>query len=133
MRLGQLRRTTSGGQWIPEIDGLRFIAIASVFLFHVLGQVQMRSGRVLPIENAWRLLFLPLSNGDRGVQLFFVISGMILARPFARHYLAGEERVDLRKYYLRRLTRLKPGVPAFDPAAGCPGGDLYAWATRAGI
>lgn len=108
MRLGQLRRTTSGGQWIPEIDGLRFIAIASVFLFHVLGQVQMRSGRVLPIENAWRLLFLPLSNGDRGVQLFFVISGMILARPFARHYLAGEKRVDLRKYYLRRLTRLEP-------------------------
>ena len=108
MRLGQLRRTTTDGQWFPEIDGLRFIAIASVFLFHVLGQVQMRSGHMLPIEHAWRFLFLPLSNGDRGVQLFFVISGMILARPFARQYLLGGKKVDLGRYYLRRLTRLEP-------------------------
>lgn len=108
MEWRQWRRTTSDGQWIPEIDGLRFIAIASVFLFHVLGQVQMRSGRILPIEQAWRFLFLPLSHGDRGVQLFFVISGMILARPFVRQHLMGGKVVDLRKYYLRRLTRLEP-------------------------
>lgn len=108
MRLRQLRRATSAGQWVPEIDGLRFIAITSVVLFHILGQVQLRSGRVLPIEHAWRFLFLPLSNGDRGVQLFFVISGMILARPFAHQYLLGEKKVDLRRYYMRRLTRLEP-------------------------
>jgi hypothetical protein len=29
-----LRRITSGSSWIPEIDGLRFIAIALVVLFH---------------------------------------------------------------------------------------------------
>ena len=49
-----------------------------------------------------------VGNGDRGVELFFVISGMILAVPFARHYLAGMKPPSLRKYYMRRLTRLEP-------------------------
>ena len=43
-----------------------------------------------------------------GVELFFVISGFILGRPFARHALLGEKRVPLAGYYLRRLTRLEP-------------------------
>src|SRR5262249_23034422 len=46
--------------------------------------------------------------GFRGVELFFVISGFILGLPFAAHYINGTPRVDLRKYYLRRLTRLEP-------------------------
>ncbi len=33
---------------------------------------------------------------------------MILARPFARQYLLGGKQVNLRRYYLRRLTRLEP-------------------------
>jgi len=32
-----LRRITSSGNFIPEIDGLRFIAILSVVLFHIYG------------------------------------------------------------------------------------------------
>jgi len=31
------KRITSSGSFIPEIDGLRFIAIASVVLFHLSG------------------------------------------------------------------------------------------------
>ena len=46
--------------------------------------------------------------GFRGVELFFVISGFILGLPFAAHYLKGAAPVSLRKYYLRRLTRLEP-------------------------
>ena len=37
-----------------------------------------------------------------------MISGFILALPFAAHHLAGAPAVSLRKYYLRRLTRLEP-------------------------
>jgi len=40
--------------------------------------------------------------------LFFVISGMILATPFARSMLLGSKPVSLRKYYMRRVTRLEP-------------------------
>ena len=108
MLLNRLRRITRDGRWIAEVDGLRFVAIASVFLFHLGGEVSERSGRLIPIEASFRFWNHMISNGDRGVGVFFVISGMILAMPFARHYLLGAKSVSLRKYYMRRLTRLEP-------------------------
>jgi peptidoglycan/LPS O-acetylase OafA/YrhL len=108
MLLDRFRRVTRDGQWIPEVDGLRFVAICSVLLFHMFGELSQRSGRVIPVEaNYWWLERL-LGNGDRGVGLFFVISGLILALPFARHFLLGSKPVSLRKYYMRRVTRLEP-------------------------
>ncbi len=104
----RLRRITSGSTWIPEIDGLRFVAIASVVLFHLGGQVYSKSGRVLTSHHWYQPLLQCLSHGSRGVEIFFVISGFILGRPFARHALLGEKKVALRGYYLRRLTRLEP-------------------------
>jgi peptidoglycan/LPS O-acetylase OafA/YrhL len=84
------------------------VAISSVFLFHLAGELGSRSGRSIPFEPRYHWLQTLIGNGDRGVGLFFVISGMILAMPFARHFLAGGRPVSLRKYYLRRLTRLEP-------------------------
>ena len=43
-----------------------------------------------------------------GVTIFFVISGFILGRLFASHYLLGHKKPALRSCYLRRLTRLEP-------------------------
>ena len=108
MILDRVRRVTRDGRWIPEIDGLRFLAIAGVLIFHLGGELQARSGRFIAIEPRYTRMFNTLGNGDRGVRLFFVISGMILAMPFARQWLAGGKRVSLRKYYLRRVTRLEP-------------------------
>ncbi len=108
MILDRVRRVTRDGRWIPEIDGLRFLAIAGVLIFHLAGELQARSGRWITIEPRYKPLFDVLGNGDRGVRLFFVISGMILAMPFARHWLAGAGKVSLKKYYLRRVTRLEP-------------------------
>jgi peptidoglycan/LPS O-acetylase OafA/YrhL len=108
MNLDDLRRITRDGRWIPEIDGLRFIAIISVVLFHLEGELRARSGRIIPVESRYFDLFSLMGNGDRGVRLFFVISGLILALPFARHALGQGERVSLRKYYMRRVTRLEP-------------------------
>ena len=106
--LSSLRRITRDGRWIPEIDGLRFVAIISVYLFHLSGEIEDRiTPRILIKPNLWWLNQIK-NNGDRGVILFFVISGMILAVPFARHYLLGAKAVSLRKYYMRRLTRLEP-------------------------
>jgi len=48
------------------------------------------------------------SVGDVGVQLFFAISGFILSLPFARQYLCAGNRVSLREYYVRRVTRIEP-------------------------
>ncbi len=103
-----LQRITSGSSWIPEIDGLRFVAILSVVLFHLAAQVVTKS-TVHLTEQAWyQPFFRIMARGHIGVPLFFVISGFILGRPFARQHLLGQNRVRLRSYYLRRITRLEP-------------------------
>jgi peptidoglycan/LPS O-acetylase OafA/YrhL len=107
-RTWSLRRITSGSSWIPEIDGLRFIAIALVVLFHLAGQVSHKSSVPLISQSWYSGLFALLGRGDIGVRIFFVISGFILGRPFARHYLLGHAKPSLRNYYLRRITRLEP-------------------------
>jgi peptidoglycan/LPS O-acetylase OafA/YrhL len=101
-----LRRKTTSGNWLPEIDGLRFIAIVSVLLFHMQGQLQHHY--VLDIQPPFTWLARAFDFGNRGVPLFFVISGFILALPFARHYFLATPAPSLRKYFLRRVTRLEP-------------------------
>ncbi|HJV66333.1 MAG TPA: acyltransferase [Geomonas sp.] len=97
-------RDTSSGQFIPEIDGLRFIAIASVVLFHLNWFITSKTGR----EEGAIALSRFLSHGDVGVRLFFVISGFVIALPFAKGHLSGGRVPRLRDYLLRRLTRLEP-------------------------
>jgi peptidoglycan/LPS O-acetylase OafA/YrhL len=102
--LSTLRRQTSGRAYVPEVDGLRFVAILSVVLFHIAVQVNEQ-----PHGNTISALLSPVvHNGYRGVQLFFVISGFILGLPFARHRLTGAPMMRLRDYFLRRVTRLEP-------------------------
>ncbi len=101
-------RETSTGRFIPQLDGLRFVAIAMVVLFHLNGYV----AAYLPVgfstppdeERLSRLL----AHGHYGVQFFFIISGFILALPFASHRIVQTPKVKLSAYYLRRLTRLEP-------------------------
>ena len=48
--LHSLRRVTSTGRYLPQVDGIRFIAITSVFFFHVhryLNEALATGGRVL--------------------------------------------------------------------------------------
>lgn len=103
-----LTRKTSGRALIPEIDGLRSIAILSVVLFHSAENFLHYTDSV--VQDSWldRLLVRMLSTGEYGVPLFFVISGFILALPFASHYMLGETKPKLSKYFMRRLTRLEP-------------------------
>lgn len=98
-----LSRITSSGTFIPEIDGLRFVAIAAVVAFHIYEYLITRLGMspLGVVGNA----FL---HGNRGVPLFFVISGFILGRPFAAHYLHGSTIPKLKDFYWRRVTRLEP-------------------------
>lgn len=88
------RRITSFGKYIPEIDGLRLVAIASVVLYHLSGFLQSANAAI--------------AHGYRGVNLFYAISGFVLALPFALHSFAGAQPVRIRAYFLRRLTRLEP-------------------------
>ncbi len=47
-------------------------------------------------------------NGFKGIFVFFVLSGFILALPFIKWRNGTGERIVLKQYYLRRITRLEP-------------------------
>ncbi len=102
------RRITSTGRFIPEIDGLRFLAILSVFVYHLSGDVFRHSpqGYSQSLGSNWFFLVTQILN--IGVPLFFVISGFVLSLPFAEARRNLRRPVSLKKYFLRRLTRLEP-------------------------
>ena len=115
--LHRLSRVTSSGGFIPEIDGLRFIAIAVVLLHHICAiylEGGERFGGAVQIPRDWRrlsqesTLIHSLWQGYFGVHLFFVLSGFVLGLPFVRHYVSGAQKPSLKNYFLRRLTRIEP-------------------------
>src|SRR5436309_1446368 len=111
--LSRLSRRTTGGRWIPEIDGLRFLAIALVLADHVAvaldvatrgSVVEVPFGAASPPVRPDPLLTL-LGRGSVGVLVFFMVSGFVLAMPFVRSKQSGVESVDLWQFFRRRLTR----------------------------
>lgn len=71
--------------FIPEIDGLRGIAIIAVLFFH-LGQKMF-------------------SLGWAGVELFFVLSGFLITRILLN---ARDKEGYFKKFYIRRTLRIFP-------------------------
>jgi peptidoglycan/LPS O-acetylase OafA/YrhL len=104
-----LSRVTSSGEFIPEIDGIRFLAIFAVLVFHTANDVYIARGVVATdwAENHGRLLHL-IGMGWFGVEIFFFLSGFIVALPFARQAIKGGPKPDIGRYFIRRLTRIEP-------------------------
>ena len=73
----------------PGLDGLRAIAVASVFLYHS------------------RIDWLP--GGFLGVDLFFVLSGYLITSILLVEWEA-RNRIDLLRFWLRRARRLIPAL-----------------------
>jgi peptidoglycan/LPS O-acetylase OafA/YrhL len=104
-----LSRSTSSGAFIPEVDGMRFLAILGVLIVHTAGDLYFVNGAHIPDWSFDKGLVLRLMGGGWfGVQIFFVLSGFIVSLPFAKHRLQGTAAPDLRRYLLRRLTRIEP-------------------------
>lgn len=97
-----LQRDTGKKKLIPEIDGLRTLALLPVIFMHFNTNYKRYLGTALGdgYENI-------VNNGERGVFLFFAISGFILSLGFYNILSKGGE-IDYKSYLLRRLTRLEP-------------------------
>jgi peptidoglycan/LPS O-acetylase OafA/YrhL len=105
--LEKFRRITSAGNYIPEIDGLRFIAIFWVVVWMHLPTVinnNLFEGKLINDSYIASVIL----EGGHGVSFFFMISGFILALPFIKEKMVDGNAVSLKTYYLRRLTRLEP-------------------------
>ena len=106
----QFGRVTSGGRFIPVVDGLRCVAILGVILYHLEDYLTHKGAAWNPesaVESATHRL---LHAGFVGVPLFFALSGFILALPFFESAFGARSGrpTDLKRYYLRRVTRLEP-------------------------
>lgn len=101
-KLEIFRRVTSSGNYLPEIDGLRFIAIFLVLLSHVSTFFVDRDR----IDFNPNYLEAVLFNGVWGVSLFFIISGFVIGLQFTKNNKLSSSQ--LKKYFLRRLIRLEP-------------------------
>jgi peptidoglycan/LPS O-acetylase OafA/YrhL len=110
--LRRLRRVTTSGRYIPQVDGIRFIAISSVFLFHVTRLLydDYPENRAVPFGRAEAsdLVGRLLREGRLGVMVFFALSGLILGMPFIAARLAHGRPVSLGAYFARRVTRIEP-------------------------
>ena len=95
-----------------RLDGLRALAALSVLLFHVW---LFRPDR--PRGARAELLDHVLFEANLGLICFFVLSGFLLYRPFARAALRGHDRVSTSRYAVRRIARIVPAYYAC--LAGC--------------
>ena len=81
-------RNHGGIEYVAGLDGLRALAVMTVMAFHL----------------GWS--FVP--GGAFGVSLFFTLSGYLITQVMlADHDRAG--KVDLKRFWTRRLRRLVPG------------------------
>ncbi|MCD9855159.1 acyltransferase [Epilithonimonas sp. JDS] len=100
-----LQRVTSSGKKLLYIDGLRFFAVISVFLFHF---IDYYDDQHVGFITKYRFIQDYLQGSVMGVILFFSISGFLIAMPFYSSYADSGQKFSLRDYYIRRLTRLEP-------------------------
>src|SRR6266581_1613104 len=80
----RLSRRTSSGRYMPEVDGVRFLAIGIVLAVHLFAVARLSSGRLVIVPpfgpilagstRHSRLVAL-LEFGHVGVFLFFILSG----------------------------------------------------------
>jgi len=88
--------------YFPELDGLRFVAFMLVYLFH--GGVPWEVLRRFVGSDAAGALF---DNGGYGVQLFFILSGYLIATLLLREE-ARFGRIALKAFWVRRILRIWP-------------------------
>ena len=83
-------RSPVRAKYRPDVDGLRAIAVLSVLLFH--GGVSA------------------LSGGYVGVDVFFVISGFVIATKLVEEI--DEGKFSIANFYVRRIRRILPALGA---------------------
>lgn len=105
---GSLREDASH---LRILTGVRGWAALWVFMYHAWTYAKHPSLTVGLL--GWTLDLTPIfSMGIAGVTIFFVLSGFLLATPFAQWRVGLRQRPALGRYYLRRVLRVFPAYYA---------------------
>jgi peptidoglycan/LPS O-acetylase OafA/YrhL len=114
--------------YLPTLDGWRALAILGVMLHHITVSYFYPHGPY-PSEGG---LYISRLLGDKGVDIFFAISGfLICSRLLQEHHKHGE--ISLRGFYIRRFFRILPpyifylAALAWIASAGFIVIDQYEW------
>jgi peptidoglycan/LPS O-acetylase OafA/YrhL len=90
-----------GSGYVGALDGLRGLAALIVVLAHTTSALAYSpKGRLALFQGP----LAPLLNADGAVQLFFVLSGFVLAGSLGRN----RAPVDLLAYWVKRVFRIHP-------------------------
>ncbi len=91
------RATFEPGKHVPQLDGLRGLAILLVTIY--------RFGREMPKANSGSYLAQAIGLGTHGVELFFVLSGFLITGILLD--TRGQTH-QLRNFFVRRSLRILP-------------------------
>lgn len=94
---------------LRPLDGLRAFSILYVLIFHTL--LALQSFFDYPALSIWLTAFPSLLgwlwHGDKGVDIFFVLSGFLIGSMLFKEY-QRENTINLKRFYYHRLMRLMP-------------------------
>ena len=94
------------GRRLQGVDVLRALAILFVLMNHV--NMRLRFARIPYTEGLPEQLVTSLVwNGQRGVQIFFAVSGYLITAMSLRRW-ESLSRVSVRGFYLMRFARIVP-------------------------
>jgi peptidoglycan/LPS O-acetylase OafA/YrhL len=140
----RIGRPTTRVAYIPQIDGLRCLAIVLVLLWHASLRASRYTGALDDAGYTIQSFYAFLPHGEIGVDLFFFISGFVIAQPFLHR---RREDWSVWQFYARRMRRIYPpyaaalslcflilgiighrpeNTHAFDASAGVPLTDSFA-------
>ncbi|MBV8206363.1 MAG: acyltransferase [Acidobacteria bacterium] len=88
---------------VPELDGIRGLAILLVMAYHVVGPYALPGH--LPGHATWARVIRVAGFGAAGVQLFFVLSGFLIGGILLR---VKSSDTYFSTFYFRRALRILP-------------------------
>ena len=91
----------------PELDGLRFLAFAAVFISHAFSQLPEVYVRMGVPQGIAYVIGRGVGSGGNGVLLFFVLSSYLITTLLLREH-EREGSISLRDFYVRRSLRIFP-------------------------
>lgn len=104
--------STQSRNHLPELDVIRFFAFFGVFFFHAVRAAPpgwlagASGGRLVPTLAAFSVL-VARDAGRFGVDLFFTLSAFLITTLLLKEWQTVG-RVQLGKFYLRRILRIWP-------------------------